>query len=343
LEALESVRFRAKKERIASVPLSSSSFPDLPTLTAGLQEVWDVARSDRVVIVDREPNIYASTFPSEILTCRLLDGSQRRLFCKYETEQSNADFGHRGGMAYEAAVYQRILQPAGVSAPGLIGMYTHPKSGRAWLILEYLEDNAPLAEAPDLAPERSAARWIGSFHAATEARLASDPVPFLSRYDAAYYEGWAKRMGPVVGGLRHHRYPWVARLCERFNEVMAPLLASAPTIIHGEFYPPNILVRDGIIYPVDWESAAVGAGEIDLASLTEGWPKTATRRCEADYREARWPNGAPPDFEKRLIAARMYLAFRWLADEQNSPRPNPDAWYLKQLQAAGRRLGMLQP
>jgi hypothetical protein len=326
------------------MPLSSC-FPDLHSLTEGLQAVCCSAPSGDgpVTVLDREPNIYGSTLPSEILTCRLADGRRQRLFCKYETEESNADFGHRGGLAYEAAVYQRVLQPAGVSTPGFIGLYTDPTTGQAWLFLKYLEGNAPLSEAPDLAPERAAARWIGAFHAASEARLALDPVPFLNRYNAAYYKGWAERMGPVLGGRRHRRYPWVARLCERFDEVMAPLLASAPTIIHGEFYPPNILIREGVIYPVDWESAAVGAGEIDLASLTEDWPKTAARCCEADYCDARWPKGAPAEFDQRLVAARMYLACRWLADEQDSPRQNPDPWYLKQLQAAGRRLRMLQP
>jgi aminoglycoside phosphotransferase (APT) family kinase protein len=315
----------------------------LPVLLAGLRDVWDSAGSNPVAILEREPNIYGSTFPSEVILCGLADGSRRRLFCKYDTGASNADFGHRGGIIYEAEVYQRVLRSSGISVPGFIGTYTDPKTGRAWLILDYLEDNAPLGEAPDVAPERLAARWIGLFHAAHEARIATDPMPFLNRYDAAYYGGWACRLGPIVGGPRHRRYPWVARLCERFNEVMAPLLASAPTIIHGEFYPPNILVQDGVIYPVDWESAAIGAGEIDLASLTEGWPKGAARKCEQDYKEARWPQGAPPDFEQRLVASRMYLACRWLADARESRGMDPDPWYLKQLQSAGRRLGIIQP
>ena len=73
-------------------------------------------------------------------------------------------------------------------------------------------------------------------------------------------------------------------------------------------------MRDGVIYPVDWESAAVGPGEIDLASLTEEWPAETVRRCRARYVADRWPEGEPADFDRTLKAAQMYLHFRWLGN-----------------------------
>ena len=327
------------------MPRTPPGLPDARALAAGLEAVLQGADAPtgRVAFLRREPNVYGSTFPTEIVTCRVADGGVRRFFCKYATAESNTDFGHRGGIALEADVYHRVLQPLGVSVPRFFGTASDPATGRDWIVLEYLEDNAPLAEAPDPGPELPAARWIGRFHAANEARLGGEPMPFLTRYDAAYYLGWAQRTAAAVGGRHHRRYPWVGGLCERFNEVLAPLLASGATVIHGEFYPPNILVQGGVIYPVDWESAAVGAGEIDLASLTEDWPAAAARECEREYRQARWPEGAPADFEQRLTAARMYLTFRWLADDPNATARRPNPWYLKQLRSAGRRLGMLQP
>jgi hypothetical protein len=96
------------------------------------------------------------------------------------------------------------------------------------------------------------------------------------------------------------------------------------------------------VYPIDWESAAVAAGEIDLASLTEGWPAGYARQYERAYRKARWPNGAPADFERRLAAARLYLAFRWLANKPDRPPAADDLWYFRQLRSAGRRLGLIE-
>ena len=85
----------------------------------------------------------------------------------------------------------------------------------------------------------------------------------------------------------------LAGLATTFEERASELTSAPQTIIHGEYYPKNILVREGEIFPVDWESAAVAAGEIDLASLTEGWPEEDKRVCQAEYCAARWPNGAP--------------------------------------------------
>jgi hypothetical protein len=72
------------------------------------------------------------------------------------------------------------------------------------------------------------------------------------------------------------------------------------------------------IYPVDWESAAVAAGEIDLAALTEGWPPGFVEQCELEYQRARWPEGPPTGFERRLAAAPV-PAFS-LAGQRDGPR-----------------------
>jgi thiamine kinase-like enzyme len=88
-------------------------------------------------------------------------------------------------------------------------------------------------------------------------------------------------------------------------------------VIHGEYYPSNILFCGSRVLPVDWESAAAVAGEIDLAALTEAWPRKASQECELEYCRARWLDGAPGDFGRRLAAARFYMAFRWLSDDPN--------------------------
>jgi Phosphotransferase enzyme family len=125
---------------------------------------------------------------------------------------------------------------------------------------------------------------------------------------------------------------------QRFEDVV-PLLLDCPlTIIHGEYYPPNILWREEVIYPVDWESAAVAAGEIDLAALTEGWPPGFVEQCELEYQRARWPEGPPTGFERRLAAARLYLHFRWLGSETDRA---PSLWRFEQLRCEGERLGLV--
>jgi thiamine kinase-like enzyme len=83
------------------------------------------------------------------------------------------------------------------------------------------------------------------------------------------------------------------------------LLEPPLTIIHGEYYGRNILVQDGVIYPVDWELAAMAAGEIDLASLTDQWPSSITEQCEVAYQQARWPQGTPASLKATCCCAAL--------------------------------------
>jgi thiamine kinase-like enzyme len=184
-----------------------------------------------------------------------------------------------------------------------------------------------------------AARWIGRFHAVTEARLSSTPLPFLNTYDAAYYQGWVRRTALFAEPMRP-RLPWLMPLCEHSQEAIALLLAPPVTIIHGEYYPKNVLYREGIVYPVDWESAAIAAGEIDLACLTDRWPADTVRECQRAYQQARWPHGMPADFAQRLSAARLYMHFRWLGDR---PEWTTDQqyWRFEHLRSVGEQLGLI--
>jgi len=304
-----------------------SQFPDLDTLSLGLASVFREGgvTDGEVIVLDRQPNPLARTFPTEIIRCRLGDGRELLLFCKYEAGRSHNAYGHRGGIAYEAEVYRSVLRPLEVTHPRFYGSYVDPATNDMWLILEHLEKvNSNPTGGEKLSPEDKraywcnrmglAARWIGRFHALCTAMHSIASVPFLNTYDTEYYLGWARRAEMFAGEL-HKEYPWLTVACRHYGELVELLLSAPQVIVHGEYYKHNYLFRHGTIYPVDWESAAIGAGEIDLASLTERWPSEIVRHCELQYQQERWPEGSPTDFMQRLDAARLYLQFRWLGDQ----------------------------
>jgi len=323
--------------------MASSLLPNLQTLTVGLTSVL----RSQVTVLDRQPNIFTSTFPSEIVTCRVDEGSKLLLLCKYAAGGHRENvYGHRGGVAYEAAVYRHLLQPSHASTPTFYGMYSDISTGDSWLVLEYLDNSLRLhltstKEVTGVpAPIGLAARWIGQFHHVSEERVSYAQRPFLIKYDAEYYLGWVRRTSLFAGHL-HERFPWLRTLCERSEELITPLLTSPLTVIHGEYYSQNILFRGGTVYPVDWESAALAAGEIDLAALTANWGPEIGRQCELEYQRARWPAGSPGDFERRLYAAQIYLCFRWLGDRPYwTSHPSYLHWF-EQLRSAGERLGLI--
>jgi hypothetical protein len=314
-------------------------FPDLATLTTRLNQLpgEDGFVPRPVTVLSRKENLYASTFPSEVVTCRLADGQERRLLCKYAAGRNHDAHGHRGGVRYEAKVYRRVLRALGASVPRCYEASEGAFAEDAWLILDYLDQGVRLSDIGEKDALLCAARWCGHFHAAAATWLAERPRPGLTVYGAAYYRKWAQRALQAADSGRDR--PWLQSLCARWEEASGPLLAAA-TFIHGEFYPHNILVHGEDVYPVDWESAAIAAGEIDLAAVTEGWPEKYVAECMREYRRVRWPEEAPADFERALLAAQLYLMFRWLGGEQEIA-PQDTEWCLERARTRGERLGLI--
>ena len=324
--------------------------PDLPVLTARLTTALNSSgwSNGPLQVLDRKLPQMMSTFPNETVVCRLSNGRKHRIFVKYEAGKSHDCYGHRGGVRYEAQVYQAILQNYPGFRPRLLGAHTDPQTGETWLILEFLDrcvrvsDISVRQATRQPAAMMQAASWIGRFHAAQENPSANNGLAFLKQYDREYYSGWCRRTAELTRPL-HQRFPWLPQLCELEEEWLKILLAAPWTIIHGEFYAKTVMFRDQTIYILDWESTAIAAGEIDLAAMTEGiyWPETMVRDCERHYQRARWPEGPPANFKRTLDASRIYLHFRWLGERPDWATREKTMWRYDQLYAAAKRLGMI--
>ena len=321
-----------------TVQAPPTQFPDDATLAAALAATLKApARGAGIEIVDRQPNEWVSTYPSEVITCRNWRGRSLRLLCKYSGGRpGNSD--HRGGVAYEAQVYRRLLRPLNVSAPRFLGTYLDRRSGWTWLFLELLEEAYPLEYGQHRMAQ--AAAWLGQFHAAAEARLKARPLSFLRVYDLDYYRQWARRAAQSAAPVAR-RYPWLAGLCERIREPFELLMSRPQTVVHGEFTVHNILLHERTVKPVDWESAAVGPGEIDLFSLIEGWPRRTMRQCIEDYVKARWSDEAPREFDRALDAAYVHLLLRGLGGDPKYTTTERTRWRFHELLLAGKRWGLL--
>jgi hypothetical protein len=185
----------------------------------------------------------------------------------------------------------------------------------------------------------AAARWIGRFHAAHEAKAATASLQFMVVHDAKYYLGCARRTSLYANGL-HRKYPWLKPLCRHYEDLV-DLLTHPRTVIHGEYEISNILTGNRNVYPVDWEAAAIGAGEIDLANLTCDWRPETIKECEREYCRTRWPDGPPPEFHRRLGAARLHYCFRWLAGRRDWTTQKSSSSWFSTLRAAGEQMGLI--
>ncbi len=330
-----------------SMSCSSVQPPTTESLTRGLTVMLcdSLQKDGEVAILDREPNVYASTFPSETVTCDFSDKRGIQLFCKYGTSYVSVISGHRRGVPYEVEIYSKVLSMRKGSTSSFYGSYTDETTGITWLVTEYCQksvrlDLIPQADAPQ--SMEAAARWLGKFHAENEVVASNSPTSFLNIYDVDHLLLWKSKLMLIQEHFKQ-TFPWLTDLFEHFVAFLISFMPSTPTVVHGEFYPSNILNHDGQVKVVDWESAGTGTGEMDLVALTQAWPEHIVHRCESVYQEARWPHDQPAHFDKILIAARLYFHFKqlfyWI--EFQPDRPIRETWLFQELHVAGQRLGLL--
>ena len=285
----------------------------------------------------RRPNPYGSSHVIEDVAVTFAHGAPLRLVFKDVSAPSAA--GRRAKPAAlrdrdrEIETYARVLAPAGLDVPACHGALAD--GDRRWLFLEAV-DGAPLWQRADDAAWDGAARWLAGLHAS--------PLPAagtrLLRYDADHLRAWLPRALALVpsGAL-----DGVAAVWER---VVAAVAAWPAGVVHGDYYPSNILAcGDGAaprIRPVDWELAGAGPGLLDLAALTSGaWTAAGRERVALAYHRALPPATRPAAAEllDALTHCRLLVAVQWLgwSGDWRAPAAHRHDW-LGEARALAREL-----
>lgn len=262
----------------------------------------------------RRPWPYPSSLPIEEL-----DLAGQRLLIK---DFSSSHELQRPSLApepqREIAVYREVLVRLGLD--GIPQVAAADSTSSRWLVLEVIE-GTPLWQVGDLAVWQEAARWLARLHAL--------PVPdhkALVRYDATH--------------LR--RRLELASATERFAETVAERLAALPVhLIHGDFYPANILVETGSrIRVVDWETCGIGPAVLDVAALISGRWSEHEREEILDAYLAASPARQRLGVDD-LLYARLLLAAQWIGwhDGWSPPPEQRHDWHAEFVELR-ERLGL---
>jgi hypothetical protein len=288
-------------------------------------------------IISRDSFYESSTYPVEIIKCKAGSGEVIELFCKYLSGVDSNNNGHRGGVEYEADVYSKILRELPFPKINFYGICFIPEINEALMAIEFLGETLRMTYSEDPDVLIKASSWIGNFH-----RLNEGNTPeFLKRYTKSYYEIWLNNFNEWTNKYQV-TYPWLKKLSDFYKTNSDILMDHSCTIIHGEYYPKNILIKNGIIYPVDWESAAFAPGEIDLASLTEGWDESDIIRAKEAYKNARWGSAFNDEaFEKRFLLSEIYIQF-WSSEENSNIEIFPESETFSQLYFLVEKVSKLQ-
>lgn len=226
---------------------------------------------------------------------------------KYSTRRQARQF-KREGVEYEAMVYNQILKNSSLSTPTFYG-YAKEKNDDI-LLLGFLE-NGILIKHADPNAFSLAAKWIANFHQTFDGIQFS----FLKRLDQNYFLKWVDKVDAITENAND--LEWLRKLTRYYRNNVHLLLDQPQSIIHGEFYGKNILIKDDQIYPLDWEACAIGPPEIDVAALMDGKYDERAELAKMSYMATRFPGGVPADFEKKLTLAELYFKLRWIAEWVN--------------------------
>ena len=283
-----------------------------------LQRVLEQHLRQPVASLRRRPWEYATSNRMEALEVDLAGGRTLSLLLKDLSPHAQLQEAQRTrpvdhyDRRREIDVYREVLSTLDVDAPEFYGSFGER------LIIENVP-GVPLWQCDyDIWP--AAARWLARFH---EMRL--PPLPrSLLQYSVEFFRSWGKRASE-----KHPQLQTIDldRACDR--------LASMPKrLIHGEFYPSNVLVQGERIRPIDWETAALAPGLIDLAALTSGKMPPAQRETIVQAYRDLVP--ASEHFERELAFCRLHLEIRWLgwSDDWVPPREHAQDWLGEALRLA---------
>jgi aminoglycoside/choline kinase family phosphotransferase len=293
------------------------------TLQEGLGRLR--GRPVRVHELQREPPPTTTSLWTERLQARVDGGEELPVFFKDLNPESliaAARGIHTTDLApgrRELRVYLRILTRQCFGAPELYAWRWEPRRGLIGLFLEYA---GPLKvrHSADFSHWLAAARWAARFHSRVS-RLSPRRIRFLPRYDRAHYRHCAERIERRIAGVPAPDRPVLEQALQAYADLVDELLTLPQSMIHGEYYGKNIVLRDGnqaeAIAVVDWESAALGPSYLDLVSLSTG-------RWTAERREALWrayfdryqaDTGLPLNWElfrRDLGPVQLYQALAWI-------------------------------
>src|SRR5688572_30557688 len=88
-----------------------NTLPATAILTEHLSKLFeDETGSGELELVSRSSFKGSSTFPAEVLRCKMPDGRELTLFAKYLAGLGPNNHGHRGGVEYEIRVYDALLR-----------------------------------------------------------------------------------------------------------------------------------------------------------------------------------------------------------------------------------------
>ena len=349
---------------------SALAFKEEPQLVGSdlLVDVLSAALSDtlgyrcNVLHLERRYSDYYSSYVMEELDVILDDGERLELTFKNLSRDAMLDGAIKTKPFFlynptrEIDAYRKVLSAHRLGTAKFYGTFIDPAAEQYWLFIERVPGTL-LWQYGDDAAWQHVAGWLRRMHTtllfdAESGRTANTSA--FRVYNAEYYWQWMQRAEAFLyrTAVREHtdtvdKIDWLA---ERFQKVVDRLIRLPVTLIHGEFYPSNVLMRRDPhatrVCPVDWETAAIGPGLIDLSALTSGsWTEQQRLAMAMAYFNGLGEQDDDPsaraEFLIDLDFCNLFMAIQWLGWSPDwEPPPEHAQNWLTEACRLGVKLGL---
>jgi hypothetical protein len=314
-----------------------------------------VAEGNWIVHVHHEQAGCATSYPSSVVTIRLNNGADLKLFLKdfragaWSLDHASTREGLRRRGEQEMRVYRDLLANASLGTARYYGSASEETDDRLVLVLEFV--NGIRLRSCELHAWVAAARWLGR----KEAHFARHPEHWqacetLVYHDADFFQTRAEGAVRAISQVAPHLAGRLAAVVKDYGRLVEVMTGQPRVLVHGSFRAQNILVNleASRVCPVDWELAAVGAPLYDLAFLSDGFRPPERDRLWDAYLEASGgayrPARAREEMRYVIDCFRLHKVLKSLSEAQEKSFPGSTVIKLVgQAEGLGRLLAQGAP
>jgi aminoglycoside phosphotransferase (APT) family kinase protein len=254
------------------------------------------------------------------------DGQMQRLLVRQHGE---VDRAHNPQIAADEYNLLRFLRSAGIAVPT---PYYLDQSGEIfttpYVVLEYIEGQPEFAPVnlPDFLLQ-----FVAQLARIHQIDGSAPDISFLPKIENRYAQKLRERPAQVDTSTDEGRV-WVAL------EAVRPFPQQNPSVLlHGDFWPGNLLWRDGqLVAVIDWEDAAIGDPLADLANsrleLLWAFGIEAMQRFTEQYQTLTAIDCANLPYWDLCAALRLARFADWAADASAEQRMRAEhRWFIAQV------------
>lgn len=295
---------------------------DRETLKGCLERIMEEVFRERSPIIHINPRLsnYSSSFASYIISVQVAENREHTVFLKDFGDNRRPVQQLQDRRKRELHLYRDMLGDAGLGTARYYGSLWDESKERFWLFLEFV-DGKPLRQS-GFEYWMAAVRWLGRlYNYSIQNAQFLKGCSFLLRHDHHFFQGTAEAAQLAVSRFSLGLADRLGSILNGYEHLVQAMVSQPSVLVHGSYHRDHILLdpcaQPPRICPVDWESAALGAGLFDLAYFADGFTSPYLEEIIDVYRDQVGEYGISIPSRNEVVLVmncyRIHRIMKWLS------------------------------